>query len=216
MSTMKREKSISFKWQWIGWVLLATLLAGCTFSTTMRIRSFPDPEAALLEYDRFAVKPGDRGRPLEETHMLEMAKEILVAKGFVEDTRNPQFYIQVLFRQNQKEAIEPIRTYTTERPIRRVRLPNGTYRYIHWDERTWVEGGGTIHYNVRRVRLRFFDADGSEEKPIWEGEAISNGRSDLFTVTPCLLEGLLEEFPHTTGVVVKRFDDRCQREATAY
>lgn len=209
---MKRATRILFKWQWIGWVLLAALLAGCTIPATMRIRTFPNPESPLLEYNRFALKPSDGERPLEETHILQTVKEILTAQGFVEDAQNPQFYVQVIFGQEQKEEIEAIRTYTTERPLRRIRRSDGTYRYVYGGERTYVEGGGTRRYNARRVRLRFFDAEGSDEKPIWEGEAISNGRSDLFTVTPCLLQGLLEEFPHLTGVVVKKFDDRCLAE----
>ena len=213
---MKREKRISCKWQWIGWIVLAALLTGCSIPATMRVRSFPDPESALLEYTRFALKPSDGDRPLEETHILQMVKEILVSKGFVEDAQKPQFHVQVLFGQELKEEIEAIRTYTTERPLRRIRLSNGTYRYIYGGERTWVEGGGTRRYNVRHVRLRFFDAKTPDEKPIWEGEATSRGISDLFTVTPCLLEGLLAEFPHRTGVVVKQFDDRCQPEAATY
>lgn len=213
---MNREKKILFKWQWIGWILLVALLAGCAIPATMRIRSFPDPESALLEYNRFALKPSDGERPLEETHILQMVKEILTDKGFVEDTQKPQFHVQVLFGQEQKEEIEGIRSYTTERPVRRIRRSNGTYRYIYGGERTWVEGGGTKRYNARHIRLRFFDAKTPDEKPIWEGEAISNGRSDIFTVTPCLLEGLLEEFPEGTGVVVKKFDERCQPEPTTY
>jgi hypothetical protein len=212
---MKREKGHLCKWQWVGWFMLATFLTGCAVPSTMRIRSFPDPETALLEYTRFDLKPGDNERPLEEIHILKMVKEILLAKGFVEDTQKPQFHVQVIFGQEQKKKIEPIRTYTTERPVRRIRRSDGTYRYIYGGERTYVEGGGTKRYNARHIRLRFFDAEISAGKPIWEGEAISNGRSDLFTVTPCLLEGLLDEFPHGTGVVVKKFDDRCPQEAAA-
>ena len=139
---MKREKERLLKGQWVGWLMLAALLAGCAAPATMRIRSFPDPQTALLEYTRFSLTAGDEERPLEETHILQMVKEILIAQRFVEDSQKPQFHVQVIFGQEQKEKIEAIRTYTTERPIRRLRRSDGTYRYIYGGERTYVEGGG--------------------------------------------------------------------------
>ncbi len=213
---MMTKKWTLLKAKWIWGVFLLAFLTGCTVPATMRIRAFPDPESALLEYNRFALKPGSSERPLEETHILRMLKEVLTDQGFTEDTQNPQFHIQIIFEQKEKEKIESIRTYTTERPIRRIRRSDGTYRYIYRGERTYVEGGGTIRYNARSIRLKFYDAKTPEEKPIWEGEVVSNGRSDLFTVTRCLLEGLLVEFPHRTGVVVKKFDDRCLVEEKTY
>lgn len=200
-------KLLKIKWSWV--VVIAVLLTGCAVPATMRIRTFPNPDAALLEYDRFALKSTDKERPLEEVHVLEMVKEVLTTHGFVQDTEKPQFYVQVVFRQNEREKIESIRTYKVDRPVRRVRRADGTWRYIYGGDRTYVEGGGTVRYNARYLRLKFYDAKIADEKPIWEGEVISNGRSDLFVVTRCLLEGLLTEFPHRTGVVVKKFDDRC-------
>lgn len=209
---MTAEKWTLLRVKWAWGVLLLVFLMGCAVPATMRIRSFPNPEAALLEYNRFSLRPVDKERPLEEAHILEMVKEVLTAQGFPEDIENPQFYVQVVFRQKEREKIEGIRTYKVERPVRRIRRADGTWRYIYGGDRTYVEGGGTIRYNARYLRLKFYDAQMPEEKPIWEGEAISNGHSDLFVVTRCLLEGLLTEFPHRTGVVVKKFDDRCLAE----
>lgn len=210
--TMAMGKWTLLKAQWSWGIVILVFLTGCAVPATMRVRSFPNPKAALLEYNRFDLKPGDSERPLEEAHILEMVKEVLTAQGFVEDIERPQFYVQVIFGQEEKEKIEGIRTYQVERPVRRIRRSDGSWRYVYGGDRTYVEGGGTIRYNSRHLRIIFFDAKSPDEKPIWEGEVVSNGRSDLFTVTRCLLEGLLTEFPHRTGVVVKRFDDRCLAE----
>lgn len=224
--------------KWIGLALIVTVTVGCGGIIKMNVKSLSNPDYSIEEYKTFFVATVNKESPLEEKDLLTVIRSIMERKGYIYDPQYPDFVVTVAFLEGEMTKYKPPKTTyvpqytpgkTTDHSGRVNVYSSDGYSYGSYSGTSTTPGtwstkavhtpGRTRKYNHRWINVSFYEvkqyrrARKEEVEYLWKGEVISDGRKDLYIVAPCLLEGLLEEFPSRTGKSKKIFRaKKCARK----
>ena len=211
-------------------IILALTGCGCLNpSVKMNVKSSSNPVYGMEDYRRFIVVTWNKENQLEENDLLTIIKDIMGRKGYIYDAQNPDFAISVAFLNTEVKKHQPQRTvyvphYTPGKTTYHSGGVNvyssdgygyGSYSGTSSTSGTWSTEPVTIPASTRKSNHRWVSVTFIEIKEhsrtvrkefdvLWAGEVESDGSKKLYNVAPCLLEGLLEEFPNRTSRSQKR------------
>ena len=201
-----------------GSLAAAALLSACASLPAnyveMNVQAFSDPEHRIESGASFAtVVLGVAKNELLEKELLYLVKERLVARGFVYDESDPDFFVGATgFIGSFEEYVPPSTVYfplpgsTTTTTTGAVGgVPFGATSSTTGTQYMPITRPGynqTQYYRVIDVIVAEPIEQGGQlsVRALWRGRADSNGNTgDLLIVAPVMLDELLSEFPQRTG-----------------
>ncbi len=184
--------------------LIFTSLSACGPARLgMNVESFNNPDIELSTYKRFSFLSVNDEQALLEKNLQLTIREVMQQKGFIYDENAPDFLITVKFGVEKNVEQEKIRS----RPVQVYQPEYG--KPGKWETQYVTQGGGTKVKETKWIKIDLIDnkvkKDSGKIDFIWQGEAQTDDRNTFREISPCLIMGLLADYPIKINSKPKRY-----------
>lgn len=188
----------------------AWLLGGCSTTIQSQVTAFHQWPAGMMNQSFGFQRSAEEENSLEYQHYEDQVKIALEQQGlsYAARDKSPTLTVDVDAGQTARDVtvIEPVAVdpFWHGSPFHSPFYgPFGYYGAISpfWHDPWYATRQREVRYPLYRRRLHVTIQQASTGKKLYEGTAVSEGRTaELAKIMPYLVEGLFSEFPGPSGV----------------